>query len=362
MWDVKRQTQIKHTVLEKYLWAWIKILGKRRSLLYYVDGFAGPGKYEDKKTGEIRPGSPVIAIKTYIEHKRTGEQYQLRFINVEKNRRNWQELEEATDEFKDHVYVKNVIGEFLDNIEDILKEIGNEFAFFFIDPFGISGIEFSELERIFRRQDTEILINFSYDGLQRCIGQLENVEHYDETRRRKAVKTVERACSMLNMTKEELGQILSLSGMPKQKESSLLGKYRKNLRNYKTLVYPLPINYPGRKRTFYYLIFMTENITALKIMKDVMKKAKEMEEGEQLFLSLPAVDMEALKRKLYERYKGKVVDLREILEDWLPKVYSLDGEDYLAKDIDNALKLLDQADLLRKREGRSSWNPVYEFK
>lgn len=362
MWNLKRQTQIKHSILKDYLWAWIKILGKRRPLLYYIDGFAGPGQYKEKQTEEIKSGSPVIAIKTYIDHKEKGEQYELRFINVEKKRSNWQELEDSTIEFKDRVYVKNILGEFLDNIDDILKEIRDQFAFFFIDPFGISGIEFAELERIFKRRGTEILINFSYDGLQRCIGQLENLNHYDERRRRKAVKTVERVCRMLNTTKEELEQIVTLSEVPRRKESSLLKKYVENLRHYKTLVYPKPINYPGRKRTFYYLIFMTENIIALKIIKDVMKKAKEMEEGEQLFLPLPAVDIEALKRKLYEKYKRKVTELEEILLDWLPKVYNLDGEDYLAKDIDKALKLLEGEGLVRKRKGNFAWNPIYEFK
>jgi three-Cys-motif partner protein len=361
MWDRKRQTQIKHAILEDYLWAWIKILGKKRALLYYIDGFAGPGQYKEK--GEIKPGSPVIAIDTYIDHREKGEQYELRFINVEKKRNSWQELEESTSKYKHRVYVKNILGEFLDNIDDILKEIGNDFGFFFIDPFGISGIEFAELERIFKREETEILLNFSYDGLQRCIGQLENVDHYDEKRRRKAVKTIERVCRMLNADEKELRQIITSSGIPKEKEISLLRKYVENLRNYKTFVYPLPINYPGRKRTFYYLIFMTQNIIALKIMKDVMKKAKEMEKVGQLFLPLPDVNVEVLKTKLYERYKGRVVELNEIYKDWLPKVYSLDGEDYLARDIDRALKLLlGEKDMpVTKISGRYFWNPYYKF-
>lgn len=330
-------------------------------MLYYIDGFAGPGQCKEKQTGEIKPGSPVIAIKTYIDHREKGEQYELRFINVEKKRSNWEELQDSTIEFKDQVYVKNILGEFLDNIDDILKEIGGDFAFFFIDPFGISGIEFAELEKIFSREESEVLLNFAYDGLQRCIGELKNVNHQDQKRRRKAVKTIERVCRMLNVTEEELSQIITSSGVPKEKEISLLRKYRKNLESYKPFVYPLPVNFPGKERTFYYLIFMTQNINALKIMKDVMKKGKKMEEGEQLFFPLPTVDIEALKGKLYEKYEGKVVELKEIFEEWLPKVYCLDGEDYLAKDIDNALKLLGP-DLVRKRKGKSAWNPVYEFK
>jgi len=364
MWDLKRQTEIKHIILEKYLWAWLRILSKRRPLLYYVDGFAGPGRYRDESTGEIKPGSPVIAIEAYLDHKRKGEQYELKFINVEKKETNWQELENSTVAFKSEVDIENIPGGFLDNIDYILKKIGNAFAFFFIDPFGISGIEFAEIEKVFARDETEILLNFNYDGIQRCIGELANLNHPDPKRRRKATRTIDRVCSMMNVAKEELEEIVTSRGISEEKETLLLRKYRENLLKYKTFVYPLPINYPDKRRTFYYLIFMTSNIYALRIMKDIMKKEKKTERGEHLlFLPLPEVEPENLKQKLYSKYEGRTVEREEVLTDFLPKVIYFDKEDYLARDIDKALNSLvaDKDTPVTEIRGRQRWNPYYKF-
>lgn len=364
MWDYKRQTQIKHAILEKYLWAWLRILGKRRCLLYYVDGFAGPGRYKEESTGEIKQGSPVIAIKAYLEHREKGEQYELKFINVEKDEANWQELEDSTRVFKSQVDIENIPGEFLDNIDHILKKIGNAFAFFFVDPFGISGIEFAEIETVFARENTEILLNFNYEGLRRCVGELENLNHPDPKQRRKAEKTIDRVCKMLSLTKEELREIVKVSGFPKKKEISLLGDYVNKLRNHKNSVYPLPLKVPGKERTFYYLIFMTSNIYALSIMKDIMKKEKKTEEGEEkLFLPLPEVEPENVKKKLFSKYEGRIVEREQVLTDFLPKVIYFDKEDYLARDIDKALNSLakDKNMPVTKIPGQKSYNPYYRF-
>jgi len=364
MWDIPSQTKIKLAILKNYLAAWATVLKSREEILYYIDGFAGPGWYNDPESNDRVPGSPVQAVQLYLDHRTNkGWEYELRLINVEKDKTYFQELIKETSKFEKDAKIKNILGEFLDKLNDILPEIKGRHSFFFIDPFGISGIEFSEMEGVLRSEKTEILLNFNYDGLQRCIGDLDNVDDYDQKRRAKAIKTIERVCRMLDVTEDELRQIVTSSGIPKVKETSLLKKYVGKLKNYKPFVYPLPINFPGKKRTFYYLIFMTQNIIALKIMKDVMKKAKKMEEGEQLFFPLPEIDIEGLKRKLYEKYAGKVIEVKEIYKDWLPKVFILDGEDYLARDIDRALKMLfqDKNTPVKRITGRAIWNPSYKF-
>jgi three-Cys-motif partner protein len=65
VWPAKAHTLAKHAILQNYLKAWMPILSASSSTreILYVDGFAGPGRYEN---GE--DGSPVIAIKTALEH------------------------------------------------------------------------------------------------------------------------------------------------------------------------------------------------------------------------------------------------------------------------------------------------------
>jgi len=364
MWDIASQTKIKLAILRKYLGAWATIL-KVQKILYYVDGFAGPGWLWNPRAGEKVFGSPVQPIQLYLDHRfDKGWDYELRLVNIEKKKTYFEQLEKETSEYKKKgVKIRNIRGEFLDKLEDILSEISQYHTFLFIDPFGISGIEFSELEAVLVRQNTEILLNFNYDGLQRCIGDLKKIRVRDPKMRAKAQSTIDRVCKLLNITEQELEQTVTSSGISKYKQISLLKKYRDNLWKYKTYVYPLPINFPGTERTFYYLIFMTENIIALKIMKDVMKKAKKMEKGEQLFLPLPEIDIDALRKRLFELYAGKSIAVKEIYKDWLPKVSIIDGEDYLSRDIDKALNsMAKDSDIpVTKDAGEAPWNPIYRF-
>ena len=58
-WEYREHTRVKHILLEKYLTAWIPILGKYNSRICYFDGFAGRGEY----TTDGTLGSPLIALK-----------------------------------------------------------------------------------------------------------------------------------------------------------------------------------------------------------------------------------------------------------------------------------------------------------
>ena len=83
-------TAAKHLLLKKYLNAWFPILGKHHGRINYIDGFAGPGEYED---GEV--GSPIIAIEAAKAHVAKGtlpSNVNINFIFVE-----------AESEYADHL-------------------------------------------------------------------------------------------------------------------------------------------------------------------------------------------------------------------------------------------------------------------
>lgn len=66
VWRLEPHTKAKHELLRRYLGAWFPILtvgGFNRRVLF-LDGFAGPGIYEN---GE--PGSPIIAVDTLVAHR-----------------------------------------------------------------------------------------------------------------------------------------------------------------------------------------------------------------------------------------------------------------------------------------------------
>jgi three-Cys-motif partner protein len=58
--DAPQHTIAKIEMLRSYLFAWFSILGARfaRQDLWYIDGFAGPGEYNN-----FADGSPIAALK-----------------------------------------------------------------------------------------------------------------------------------------------------------------------------------------------------------------------------------------------------------------------------------------------------------
>jgi len=360
VWDIPIQTKTKLAILENYLNAWATVLKETGDVLYYVDGFAGPGSYRDPKTKQRVPGSPIRAIKIYQKHKQEKKwKYELRFINVEKDVNIFEELEEQTGKFKKKFYIKNLSGEFLDKIDDIIGEIENNHTFFFIDPFGISGIDFDKLLQVFKRRKTEIFLNFNYNGLQRCLGELKNLNHKDDKIRNLAVKTIDRVSQMLGLGIEELKSLHGLIEIDPQKERWILKTYRSNLTEHKRFPYPFKNKFPGSERTFYYLFFMTDNIVGLKIMKDIMYKERDKEIS-QLFL-FPKTDISKLKDKLANRYTGQRLPYNKILEQWLPKCEYIDDEDYLERDVKKALGVLEEEGKVEKIQKPGYKRPLYRF-
>lgn len=64
VWRIEAHTKAKHRILRGHLDARLPIMSANNGRLVYIDGFAGPGVYAD---GE--PGSPIIALKSFLEHK-----------------------------------------------------------------------------------------------------------------------------------------------------------------------------------------------------------------------------------------------------------------------------------------------------
>jgi three-Cys-motif partner protein len=70
---------VKHTILGDYLVPYVTKAGSRTRRVVYVDGYAGPGVYEDET-----PGSPAIAMETAQKLKST-RQFRGHFIEQDPN-------------------------------------------------------------------------------------------------------------------------------------------------------------------------------------------------------------------------------------------------------------------------------------
>ncbi len=78
--DLKEWSARKLKIIEKYVNGFSRILGSKFNSLYYVDGFAGQGVYDN---GE--KGSPVLIAELSENLRKSGVAYTLKSINVEKD-------------------------------------------------------------------------------------------------------------------------------------------------------------------------------------------------------------------------------------------------------------------------------------
>lgn len=134
---------------------------------WIVDGFAGAGAYDD---ADQQDGSPLIAAKwARAEEQRCGYP-RVKCINVERDVSCFHRLTANLAPWA-HL-VSNLQGEFGDHLDQIIEKIGRDPAFFFLDPFGIRGIEMPLIEQIMQRpgRKTELLIHFAERSFARMAG------------------------------------------------------------------------------------------------------------------------------------------------------------------------------------------------
>lgn len=162
---------LKHQVLEKYLPVFTQKAGTSpgvRGQVDYLDGFAGPGRYDDGS-----PGSPAIAVEAWRRVEATKSNSVLVGHFVEEKRAHCDALEAMlADEGLDTWPVYK--GDVANRLADVMAKIPESSALFaFFDPFGL-GIPLDLLEqKVFARTGpTEVLLNFSLPGLRRPGGHL----------------------------------------------------------------------------------------------------------------------------------------------------------------------------------------------
>jgi three-Cys-motif partner protein len=175
IWKLEPHTQAKHDILRGYLGAWFPIMSSWQGRVPYLDGFAGPGIYED---GE--PGSPIIALETLMTHGGVDlhGRTEFVFLFMEEDEERCALLATEVDKLFDRLGGKpsKVVVEvenkrFEDSVKEILEELeGKELAptFAFIDPFGWSGAPMEVMADLLRPR-CELLFTFIYDQTSRFI-------------------------------------------------------------------------------------------------------------------------------------------------------------------------------------------------
>ena len=315
------QTVSEHNIFENYLEPWAKIISNQPWVkdAYYVDAFAGTGKYE---TGE--EGSPVIAAKILTKYEKPT--CKLHCICIERDPKRYEILESSLKQFETKLDIKKYNSEFLTCIGAILNKIGKSPAFFFIDPEGFSGMDFDKIEAVLNLTHAEILINFQYNAIQRWL---------------KAPKV-----------ESTITKLFGTSDYKKaKKEIELIELYKKQIRQKNAFVRYFRNKFPKKNRTFYYLVYASKNISGFKIMKDVMFK----EESKRYFepCLFAEIDFQSFQKQVFNKYKGKKsIEYNSVLG------FVLQETDYLARDLDKVLKNIG---VQKINNPRQKYNPFLNF-
>lgn len=260
VWESKKHTRAKHEILKGYLGAWFPILAQSRHRIVYIDGFAGPGIYTD---GE--EGSPVVALRTALEHPRRGSFNEIVFWFIEHNKKRHAKLGEVLqtkfpdikNKDGDQVQYHVVHGEFSKSIEEVLDEIESQNqnlapTFAFIDPFGFSNMPMRTVKRILGYLSCEVMITFM-DGYIR--------RFHDELR--------EDALDEIYGT-TEWRQISEPNA-----DITYVDLYKQELKKAGAK-YVMTFEMKGSSGTgIYNLVYATKNIKGMEVMKNAMLKTSQ---------------------------------------------------------------------------------------
>ena len=292
-WKYKEHTRVKHEILSKYLDGWVRILGKSHNLNIF-DCFAGRGRFSE---GE--EGSPLVIIKTIAGiREKMGRPKEASCIfneepcgkpqginshitnttavtlwqatgnpQVEINDSNFQnlrveidkEIKNSSQRYDGWLNVEFFNDEFANVASRILDEYSERLApsFFFIDPFGFSGVPFEVIKDILSIKRTEVFMTFMVRDVNRF---------FESSKHRISIKEL---CSMDNVQDVLQNQYPNLP-----REQALLRLYRDQLHESANVKYTLPfrVNADERLQTTYYLIHATNSPIGCELMKEIMYK------------------------------------------------------------------------------------------
>ncbi|ROT94365.1 three-Cys-motif partner protein TcmP [Marinobacter sp. R17] len=185
LWELNEHSLGKHLVLKSYINAWFPILSKYNGRLLFIDGFAGPGEYNN---GYI--GSPLIALDAALNHQHQAvREQEIVFFFIENDKKRLDHLKSLIEErypnlpsnFKVHFSESKfdaAMTHLLDYIEEQNKKLAPCFAM--IDPFGVSDTPMSIVHRILKNPKAEVYVSVMYEYINRFLGSPEFEPHLNE--------------------------------------------------------------------------------------------------------------------------------------------------------------------------------------
>lgn len=317
VWAAEPHTLVKHQILRRYLQAWFPILTQQAANLragsrevLFIDGFAGPGEYEG---GEL--GSPVIALKTALDHK-IEFPVPVRMLFVEQRDDRFQHLQTVLKPYLRDASLSaklRVVEPRKGDCDTVLNEVLADFdrkqvkfgpALVFLDQFGYGAVSMDLISRILSYPQCEVFTYLSYKEMNRWITDPNKAEAFtrafggDEWRK----------CIPLNET---------------QRREQLLDRYKEALRTRAGAKYVVSfLMFDKNNQPLYWLLFCTRNLRGLEEMKKAMWfvdkngefRFSDRDNPDQLELLEKCFDQNWLADELRSRLNGQTVSASQVKE------------------------------------------------
>jgi len=311
---LKRVSRIKHQILTRYLPSWATILGSAFDRLYYVDCFAGPGKYEFE--GERVDGSPIIAVKAGLEFAGKNPNKKLGMILVDDDQAQLGQLTICVNSTKPHPENFQAQTRLADSRALIPKIIAgirkrrSAPSFFLVDPYG-HPLSIPMMNDILAMPRSELLINLMWYRINMDMANDTVAHHVTEL-----------------FGDEDWKRQPFMHQRGAKKEERFLEYFCGRLSAHYKL--PFRIRYDAREdrvagnRTKYYLIHASNSLKAVHLMKEVMWPLGD-EEGtfdfsgnSQGVLISQTPQLDELKGILLREFAGQQVAFDDIHEKTWP--------------------------------------------
>lgn len=311
VWSIAAHTAAKHDLLRSYLGAWIAIFGHSSAYrkANFIDGFAGPGIYED---GE--PGSPIIALRTFLDHASVdaigGTTFNFMFNEADPERyailKDQIKALRKERGFPSNLNVEVANRNFHDLGEEILKDLKqNEIlapTFFFIDPFGYTDVPLDLIQRLLAFNACEMLIYFDFNSVNRFATAGVVDDHFEALFGTDEFKNA------------------PASGA--ERHEYLRDLYERQLRDVGNFAHVRSFAMvPDHGHVSYYLFFCTRNLQAFDKMKAQMWKLDptggfrfEDRLAGQPVLFGDETAIEQLQDELARHFAGRTVDVQRVID------------------------------------------------
>lgn len=347
----REHSLIKHELLKGYLEKLLFIVARGGvKEITYIDCFAGPwgDQSEELKGTSIAISLEILSkVQNAIAappHNIVGTKF--RAVYIEETMKRYKKLVNYLDKKCPSGIECYHFNDDYSNVQDeILEKCGNGFAFFFVDPKGWADVSVPKMQKLLEQQNSEFLIIFMYDFLNRAIGM-------DALR--------EQICALLGRLDDE--DIAELSEMDsKDRENYVVRLYRNALKESiasngvsKKWTYHATVLDKDKERTKYHMVYMTGHpkgiiefsrlsekvdIFQVKVRSQTKFDQKEEDTG---ITDMFGLDSDNIKDK-------ESVDIIEVKKYWFskleidPKAFSevdladmLEETGYLESDLQNA--------------------------